>query len=156
YAVSNVGHWTDPAWQASARAYFAARQADAELRPAHGPWFSTLAAPAVIGAVPPGDKFVVSAPGSPSAVGGSGWVIPRASTRTDWVVPLTGGFFTLALTVAVTGIFLGRHVVRPLAAISRAAPAIPHGEADLRLPATRVGEVAAAIAALQNMSGDLR
>jgi signal transduction histidine kinase len=156
YAISNVGRWTDPVWQAGARAYFAAQQTDTELRPARGPWFSTLAVPAAVGAVPPGDKFVVSAPGSPPAVGGSGWVIPRTGTRTGWALPLTAGFFTLALMVAATGIFLGRHVVRPLAAISRAAPAIPYGEAGLRLPATRVGEVAAVAAALQSMSGNLR
>ena len=155
YAISNVGHWTDPAWQAGARAYFAARQADAELRPASGPWFSTLAAPAAVAAVPAGDKFTVPAPGRPSAILGSGWVIPRTAPSTGWALPLTAGAVTLALTVAATGIFLGRHVVRPLAAISQAAPAIPYGEADLRLPATRVGEVAAAVTALQTMSGNL-
>lgn len=42
YAIGSVSHWTDPAWQAGARGYFAAAQADAELRPAHGAWFSTL------------------------------------------------------------------------------------------------------------------
>jgi signal transduction histidine kinase len=59
------------------------------------------------------------------------------------------------LTVAVTGAFLGRHVVRPLAAISRAVQHVPHGEADLRLPATRVAEVGAVTAALQAMSDNL-
>jgi signal transduction histidine kinase len=154
YAIDGASRWTDPAWQAGARAYFAAQQADAELRPARGPWFSTVADPAVT-SVPPADKFTVAAPDAPSTVLGSGWVIPRTTTRTDWAVPLAAGAATLALTVAATGIFLGRHVVRPLAAISRAAPAIPYGEADLRLPATRVGEVAAAVTALQAMSRDL-
>jgi signal transduction histidine kinase len=155
YAISNVDHWTDPTWQAGARAYFAAQQANAELRPARGPWFSTAPAPAATVAVPPGDKFVVSAPGRPSAILGSGWVIPRTTTHSGWALPLAAGVFTLALTVAATGIFLGRHVIRPLAAISRAARTMPDGEADLRLPATRVGEVAAAITALQTMSGNL-
>jgi len=153
YAIGSVDHWTDPGWQAGARVYFAAQQADAQLRPAHGPWFSTRPAPATA-VVSPGDKFVVPAPVSPSAILGSGWVIPRIGTRTTWALPLTVGAFTLALTVAATGIFLGRHVVRPLAAISQAARTIPYGEADLRLPSTRVGEAAAA-AALQAMSGSL-
>lgn len=153
YAIGSVSHWTDPAWQAGARGYFAAAQADAELRPAHGAWFSTL--PTTPSAVPPADKFIVTAPGGPSAILGSGWVIPRTTTSAGWLVPLAAGAVTLALTVAATGIFLGRHVVRPLAAISRAAPAVPYGEADLRLPATRVGEVAAAATALQVMSGNL-
>ena len=155
YAIGSVSHWTDPAWQAGARGYFAAAQADAELRPAHGAWFSTLPAAATPDAVPPEDKFVVTAPGRPSAVLGSGWVIPHTATSAGWLVPLAAGGVTLALTVAAAGIFLGRHVVRPLAAISRAAPAIPYGEADLRLPATRVGEVAAAVTALQAMSANL-
>jgi signal transduction histidine kinase len=157
YAISNVDHWTDPDWQAGARPFFASQQANAELRPAHGPWFSTLPAPATTADVPPDDKFVVRAPGSPSVILGSGWVIPSTSTRAGgWVFPLTAGVITLVLTVAATGIFLGRHVVRPLAAISQAAPAIPYGEADLHLPATCVAEVAAAITALQAMSGNLR
>lgn len=154
YAVSNADHWTDPAWQAVARVYFAAQQANAQLRPAQGPWFSTLTAPATA-AVSPGDKFVVSMPGRPAAVLGSGWVIPVVSTHTTWALPLTAGALALALTVAATGIFLGRHVVRPLAAISDAARTIPYGEADLRLPSTRVGEVASAATALQVMSGNL-
>jgi signal transduction histidine kinase len=105
--------------------------------------------------VPAQDKFTVFAPGGPSAVLGSGWVIPRTSVRTSWAVPLAAGAAVLALTVAAAGIFLGRHVVRPLAAISRVAPGIPYGEADLGLPATRVSEVATAVTALQTMSADL-
>jgi signal transduction histidine kinase len=155
YAVSGASQWTDPAWQAGARVYFAAQQADAELRPARGPWFSTLPAPAAVTSVAPADKFTVTAPGGAVTALGSGWVIPRASVHAGWLLPLAGGALTLVLGVAATGIFLGRHVVRPLAAISRAAPSIPYGEADLRLPATRVAEVAAAIAALQAMGRDL-
>ena len=154
YAISNVDHWTDPAWQAGARAYFTARQADAELRPARGPWFSTLTTPATA-RVQPGDKFLVPAPGSPSAILGSGWVIPHTSTSTRWTLSLAAGVLTLALTVAAAGVFLGRHVVRPLAAISQAARTVPYGEADLGLPATRVGEVGAIAAALQTMSDNL-
>jgi len=33
YAIGNVSHWTDSRWQVGARAYFAAEQVDAELRP---------------------------------------------------------------------------------------------------------------------------
>jgi signal transduction histidine kinase len=155
FATANVTHWTDPAWQDTARAYFTANQVDAELRPAQGPWFTVGSAPAAAGSVDPRDKFTVRAAGGAAAILGSGWVIPRLTTRTGWTVPLTSGALTLLLTVGAVGVFLGRHVVRPLAAISRAAVTVPLGEFDLRLPATRVAEVARVAAALQAMSTDL-
>lgn len=154
YATDNVSHWTDPRWQAGARAYFAAEQVDAELRPASGPWFSTLAGPDTA-RVQPADKFLVTGSGSPSAILGSGWVIPHTSIRTGWTLPLAAGIFTLALTVSVAGAFLGRHVVRPLTAITQATRTVPDGGTDLHLPATRVGEVNAIAIALQTMSDNL-
>jgi signal transduction histidine kinase len=160
YAAADVGRWTDPSWQAAARAYFAAEQVDAELRPASGPWFSTLAEPATAH-VQPADKFVVTSHGAASGgtasvVLGSGWVIPHTTTtRAGWFLPLAAGAFILALTVAAAGAFLGRHVVRPLTAIAQATRTVPFGETDLRLPATRVGEVSAVVTALQTMSDNL-
>jgi signal transduction histidine kinase len=154
YAVDNVNRWTDLRWQASARTYFAAEQVDAELRPASGPWFDTLAASATA-RVQPADKFLVTEPGSPTVIAGSGWIIPHSSVRASWTIPLAAGTIVLALTVAATGVFLGRHVIRPLTAITEAARTVPYGEADLGLPATRVSEVSAAAAALQTMSDNL-
>jgi signal transduction histidine kinase len=155
FATANVTHWTDPAWQDSARGYFTASQVDAELRPAQGPWFTVGSAPSAAGRVDPGDKFIVRASGEAGAILGSGWVIPHLAMRTGWTLPLTAGALTLALTVGAAGVFLGRHVVRPLAAIGRAAGTVPHGEFDLCLPVTRVAEVAYVAAALQAMSTDL-
>lgn len=154
YAIGNVSHWTDARWQASARTYFAAEQVDAELRPASGPWFDTLAMPDAAH-VQPADKFLATEPGDPTVIAGSGWIIPQSSTRTSWTIPLVAGTVVLALTVTAAGVFLGRHVVRPLTAITEAARTVPFGEADLRLPATRVSEVNAAAVALQAMSDDL-
>ena len=94
--------------------------------------------------------------GSPPVLLGSGWAIPHDGIRTGWTVPLIAGMVTLALTVAAAGAFLGRHVVRPLTAIIQATRTVPYGEADLRLPATRVGEVNAVATALQSMSDNLR
>ena len=155
FAAANVTRWTEPAWRDSARGYFTAQQVDAELRPARGPWFSVGSAPAAVASVDPGDKFVVRAPGEPGTILGSGWVIPHLTTHIGWTLPLTAGALTLALTVGAAGAFLGRHVVRPLAAVSRAAGSVPSGEFDLRLPSTRVAEVAGVAAALQAMSTDL-
>jgi hypothetical protein len=116
YAIDNASQWTDPRWQAGARGYFAAEQVDAELRPASGRWFTTLATPATA-RVQPGDKFVVTGSGSPPVILGSGWVIPHDGVRNGWTIPLAAGIVTLALAVAAAGAFLGRHVVRPLTAI---------------------------------------
>jgi signal transduction histidine kinase len=155
FAIASVTHWTDQAWRDSAREYFTAKQVDAELRPARGSWFSAGSAPTAANRVDPRDKFVVRSPGAPGTILGSGWVIPHPTTHTGWTVPLAAGALTLALTVGAAGAFLGRHVVRPLAAISRATGTVPRGDFDLNLPATRVSEVARVAAALQTMSTDL-
>lgn len=154
YAIDNVAHWSEPSWQTDARAYFSAHQVDAELRPAQGPWFDTLAAPTAA-RVSATDKFAVPSPTEPKTLLGSGWIIARTSTQTGWTLALTAGALTLALAVAATGILLGRHVLRPLAAIDDAAATLPHGAGDLQLPATRIREVAAVTAALQQMGDDL-
>lgn len=156
FATANVAHWTNPAWQGDARAYFTASQVDAQLRPAHGPWFTVGPAPSAADSVDQGDKFTVRSGDEPGTILGSGWVIPHPVKHASWPLALTAGALTLALTVGAVGVFLGRHVVRPLAAMSRAAETVPHGEFDLRLPATRVGEVADVAAALQQMGIDLR
>ena len=149
FAAANVTRWTEPAWRDSARGYFTAQQVDAELRPARGPWFSVGSAPAAVASVDPGDKFVVRAPGEPGTILGSGWVIPHLTTHIGWTLPLTAGALTLALTVGAAGAFLGRHVVRPLAAVSRAAGSVPYapdgGRIDLDC-ARRPAEATFAIA----------
>lgn len=152
FAVDNVMLWDDPAWQNTAREYFNTKQVDAELRPTDGPWFTTLTTAV---RVHPADKFVVRAPAGSATVVGSGWVVPHTTEHSGWTLPLIAGALTLVLTVAATGAFLGRNVVLPLAAMRRAAAAVPHGEFDLHLPATRIGEVADIAAALQTMSDDL-
>jgi signal transduction histidine kinase len=152
FAIDTVTQWNDPLFRTRARAYFAGHRVSAQLRPAGGPWLTAGPAPA---RVPPADKFLAREPGRPSVIMGSGWVVPRLSARSGWTLPLTAGILVLAVTVAATGAFLGRHVIRPLAAIGQAARAMPGGAADLFLPVTRVGEVSAVAAALQTMSGNL-
>lgn len=155
YAAAHVASWTSPAWRVAARRYFAASQVDAELRPAQGPWFSTRSGTPAAGSVKPADKFIVRAPGVPGMILGSGIVVPRMTTRTSWPVPLAGGAGVLVATVAVAWAFLGRTVVRPLAATSRAMTAVPRPEAVMALPHSPVREVASIAAALQAMGADL-
>ncbi|MBO3753159.1 HAMP domain-containing histidine kinase [Streptosporangiaceae bacterium NEAU-GS5] len=147
FATAGAARWTDPAWRAEALAYFAAERVDAELRPMSGPWLSSGAAPSH---VDPSAKFVVRDLGS-------GWVIARPDAGgDDWTLALIAGGLTLALALAATGAFLGRHVVRPLAATGRAAEAIAGGEFGTDLPRGRVREVDAVATALRGMRDDLR
>ena len=156
FAIDNVNHWTDPAWQGTARAYFTTQQVDAELRPSHGPWFTTRSTEPAPGSVDPGDKFIVPGPDTSATPLGSGWVIPRVTSHTDWTLSLAGGALTLLLTVTATGIFLGRNVVRPLALMSRAAAELPRGNLEIRVPPVRVREVAEVASALQSAGAQLR
>src|SRR5262249_7186359 len=64
------------------------------------------------------------------------------------------GSFTLILALVVW--LIGQPVLRPLAAMSRAAEDIAGGDLDVHLPPTPVREIAAVGAALQGMSSVLR
>jgi signal transduction histidine kinase len=57
------------------------------------------------------------------------------------LVPVTG-FLTLGLTLLAVSWFLGRAILRPLAATSRAARLIAAGNLEFELPRSRVREVA--------------
>ena len=72
-----------------------------------------------------------------------------------WLVPL-GFMTTLLLTLGAIALFLGRTVVRPLAATGRAAHAIAGGDLDVTLPSSRVREVADLKAAFEAMSAGLK
>jgi signal transduction histidine kinase len=83
-------------------------------------------------------------------------VAARTDPQTDWAGPLLGGGLALLAAVAGTGWFLGRAVVRPLAAVGRAATGIAHGDLDTPLPASRVREVAEVTTALDRTAASLR
>jgi signal transduction histidine kinase len=69
---------------------------------------------------------------------------------------LIGAAIALALTLGAVTVFLGRTVVRPLAAMSRAARQISGGDLDVRLPGSQAREVAEVTVALQVMAGALQ
>jgi len=72
-----------------------------------------------------------------------------------WLWPLAAaGAILLVLAAAIW--LLGRAVLRPLAAMGRAAEGIAGGELDVRLPPSRAREVAEVAAALEGMSAALR
>lgn len=103
------------------------------------------------------EKFVIPDPYQPKdPTLGSGLLFFPLANGPNWAWPIAGGVsaFLLILLVALgsVGWFLGRAVVRPLAAMSWAAQGIALGHFDVRLPASRVREVAQASAALEEMS----
>lgn len=72
-----------------------------------------------------------------------------------WLVPLAG-LVALLVTLAVVAWGLGRLVLRPLAAMSRAADQIAGGNLEVRLPPSRAREVAEVATALAGMSAALQ
>src|SRR5207302_9123398 len=85
------------------------------------------------------------------------WLIPPAPAPSPpaWLVP-AAGLSALLVTLAVVAWGLGRVVLRPLAAMSRAADQIAGGNLDVQLPPSRAREVAEVAAALAGMSAALR
>ncbi len=81
----------------------------------------------------------------------------RVFSRTGppWQIPIVA-VATLVLTLCGIGWFLGRTVVKPLAATSDAAHRIAEGDLDVVLPSSRVSEVAEVNAAFTGMSAALR
>ncbi len=66
------------------------------------------------------------------------------------------GFTALALTLGGIAWFLGRTVLKPLAATSQAARQVAAGNLDVELPSSRVREVAEVNSAFESMSAGLR
>lgn len=66
------------------------------------------------------------------------------------------GLAALALTLGGIAWFLGRTVLKPLAATSGGARSVAAGNLDIELPSSRVREVAELNAAFESMSADLR
>jgi signal transduction histidine kinase len=84
------------------------------------------------------------------------WLVvsPPPPRPPAWLVPLAG-LAALLATLAVVAWGVGRLVLRPLAAMSRAADQIAGGNLDVRLPPSRAREVAEVAAALAGMSAAL-
>jgi signal transduction histidine kinase len=72
-----------------------------------------------------------------------------------WAVPLTGVILLLT-TLSILGVVVGRMLVRPLAATSRAAAQVAAGDLDISLPSSHVREVEEVNAAFESMSAGLR
>jgi signal transduction histidine kinase len=72
-----------------------------------------------------------------------------------WLVPIVG-LIALMVTLVSIAWFLGRMVVKPLAATSAAARQVATGNLEVVLPSSRVREVAEVNTAFEAMSAELR
>jgi signal transduction histidine kinase len=174
---SDVARWRDSAWQRGARAAFAELGVDVVLVDRDGLAYATDEAlllqrqtPAVrqkfrLDLAPASSPAVDVIPIRPLGPAGSGtdatgtangaaylWI---ARSPPAWVGPLAG-LAALLLTLAIVAWLLLRLVLRPLAAMRRAARQIAGGEWDIRLPASQAREVAEVSAALTGMSTALQ
>jgi signal transduction histidine kinase len=72
-----------------------------------------------------------------------------------WLVPIVG-LVALVFTLGLIAWFLGRMVVKPLAATGDAARQVATGDLEVALPSSRVREVAEVNSAFEAMSAELR
>jgi signal transduction histidine kinase len=154
FLVADAARWADPIWQSTARARLAAWGLQVQLSDGQGrPVFmTTQRVPRGWG----GEKVAVSKSGDKRAFLGGGALFYPLPAAQNWEGPLMAGLIALLLTLGVTAWVLGRTVVRPLAAVSRAARGITDGDLDVRLPHSQVKEVAEVAIALEMMSAGLR
>jgi signal transduction histidine kinase len=155
--AGSTERWSDPAWQASARARLSDLNLGAQLicKPC------SKFAPLLLGPKPanPVSFNPITAQQSPAKPPyPGGYYLYQLSQSQSQILAdsLIGAAIALLLTLGAVTVFLGRTVVRPLAAMSRAARQITSGDLDVRLPSSRAREVAEVTAALQAMSGALQ
>lgn len=158
---ADAGRWDDPAWQSAIGSTFAADGMAFVLSEGERVIFSSSADPLAPAAT--GNLRVVERLEIPGEDRGAGRVAylyadeerwyPSGEGR--WLVPVSA-LTSLLVTIIAIAWFLGRTVVRPLAAASVAVRQAAAGDLDLVLPASRVREVAHLTDALRGMSDELR
>lgn len=176
---ADMTRWRDPAWQRRAGRAFAALGVDVVLVDHAGVEYATsdalqlrrqttairqkfrLVVPATFSAPFETITIVTGEPSARRAAAPTVGVTylwftqPLPGVPPSWVAPLAG-WIALLLTLSLLAWFLVRSVLRPLAAMSRAARQIAGGDLNVRLPPSQTREVAEVAAALATMSAALR
>ena len=157
---AGVERWRDPAWQDATRAELAPQGIDFVLVEDGRELYRSSADPLLDGDGGASSHLVrrLVMPGDGSqriayTYADQEWGPPVADR--PWFIPLVG-LTTLLATLAGIAWFLGRTVVKPLAATSAAARQVAAGNLDVALPSSRVREVAEVNAAFEAMSAGLR
>ncbi len=156
-----AAQWRDPSWQAATRAKLAPEHIDFVLMAGHQEIYRSTADPAVSADGQARLVQSVTVPGTDQAADVYAdqptWNVhgPSSTGRPFWLIPIVA---LIAFTITLIGLgwFLGRMVVRPLAATSRAAHDVAGGDLDITLPDSRVREVAEVNHAFTGMSEALR
>lgn len=158
---ASAAQWRDPAWQAEMKAKLASQKIDFVLTDGGREVYRSTADPLATS----GDQVRlarrVTVPGTNEIAylytdqptwNQNG---PNGEGRPFWLIPIVA---LIAFTFTLTGLgwFLGRMVVRPLAATSQAAHEVAGGNLDISLPDSRVREVAEVNHAFMGMSEALR
>lgn len=153
--------WRDPSWQAAMKEKLAPKHIDFVLmagnreiyRSTTDPVVSTDGQPRLVQRVTvPGTNQVANVYADQPTWNRHG---PSDTGPPFWLIPIVA---LIAFTITLIGLgwFLGRMVVRPLAATSRAAHEVADGNLDITLPDSRVREVAEVNHAFVGMSDALR
>ncbi|HEX6506844.1 MAG TPA: HAMP domain-containing sensor histidine kinase [Chloroflexota bacterium] len=148
-------HWTKPAWQTATRAAFAQHGIDFVLIEQGHEVYRTSADP-LAGTDANHQRSVQQL-----VVGGTRhqmayiYFAAASAPASIWSVPLVA-LATLILTLVAIGWFLRWTLIKPLAATSDAARRIAAGDLTIKLPTSRVREVAQLNAAFLAMSDELR
>jgi signal transduction histidine kinase len=155
--TTGAADWDDPAWQAATRAQFAPQGVDFVLYENGREIYRSTADPlAGTGAYQARSARRLVLPGTNPARSADIYTDTRqGGPGAFWLVPLVG-FGTLLATLGTIAWFLGRMVLRPLAATSSAARQIAVGNLDVAVPPSGVREVAEVGAAFEAMSAGLR
>lgn len=154
-----ASRWKDPAWQTATRRLLASEGVDFVLvEHGHTIYQST---PDPLAGTDANSQRMVQRLVLPDGNGQqvayiyssrSGW---GGSGGAFWLAPVIG-LATLLLTLGAIACFLGRTLVRPLAAASSASHRIAASDLDIALPRSRIREVAELNAAFLAMTAELR
>jgi signal transduction histidine kinase len=169
FVTGNVARWSDPAWQADLQQRGAKVGVDLDLVDARGNTVFRSSPDPLASAAGGGSRSITRSVRTvtvPDPSGGSDVVrmysYPIKTKNVQGVrqvisdlLPIIG-LGTLALAIGAAAASIGPAILRPLAAMSRAARRIASGSLDVELPSSRVREVAEVSAAFSAMGDALR
>ena len=151
----NAGRWDDPAWQAELGDWLADENVDVVLT--DNGVESYRSAPDPLAGTDDTSRLArrLELPGGRTATIYADQRFGPPEELQQWFVPVA---LIAALALALGGIawFLRRSILDPLTATSAAAERVAAGELDIRLPGSRVREVAELNAAFEGMSAALQ
>ncbi len=151
----NVARWGDPAWQAELGDWLAGENVDVVLVESGTEVYRSAAEPLAGTGDTSRLARLLDLPGDRSATIYADQRFGPPEELRQWFVPVA---LIAALVLALAGIawFLRRSILDPITATSVAAGRVAAGELDIRLPGSRVREVAELNRAFEGMSAALR